>query len=198
MGWTSYNATHYNKNGVDRKAECDSLFCGGNLEILKSRMVGSTYYAAVKVLTKYNGEDENGKAIYTPLKEEEQHVFAAVVLTSVVNEDYFNFSYKDMDETECPYQYDCPESILKLLTPTESEYANKWREECTKRIERNKKYGLSKLPIGSKIRCMGQILTKCSPQYQFKTPFWLNLKTCRYTPKSRIKEFEIVSIPDNE
>ena len=27
MGWTSYNATHYNKHGqIDRKAECDAYW----------------------------------------------------------------------------------------------------------------------------------------------------------------------------
>jgi hypothetical protein len=64
MGWTSYHAsTTYNpKTGrrtIDRKAECDDhLNCDaisypdgkviGKYEVLKSRMVGATYYAAVK------------------------------------------------------------------------------------------------------------------------------------------------------
>ena len=59
MGWTSYHATHYKNGMVDRKAECDSIFNDvmvtrdsdipiGKFEVLKSTMVGSTYYAAVK------------------------------------------------------------------------------------------------------------------------------------------------------
>ena len=40
---------------------------------------------------------------------------------------------KDMDETMLPFYYDCPESILKLLTPTDNKNANIWREKCRKR-----------------------------------------------------------------
>ena len=29
-----------------------------------------------------------------------------------------------------PYHYECPKSILKLLTPTDNELANEWREKC--------------------------------------------------------------------
>ncbi|MDN5375448.1 MAG: hypothetical protein PWQ39_488 [Thermacetogenium sp.] len=38
-----------------------------------------------------------------------------------------------------PYCYDCPERILKLLTPTENEWANEWRRKCWERIEAKKK-----------------------------------------------------------
>lgn len=44
--------------------------------------------------------------------------------------DYCNFGYKDMDETMGPYRYECPERILKLLTPTNHEWAKEWREKC--------------------------------------------------------------------
>ena len=50
----------------------------------------------------------------------------------------FNFGYKDMDETMGPYRYGCPERILKMLTPTEHEYAKKWRETCWERIRSQK------------------------------------------------------------
>lgn len=49
-----------------------------------------------------------------------------------------NFGYKDMDETMGPYLYDCPERILKLLTPTDHEYAKKWREKCWENIRKRK------------------------------------------------------------
>ena len=53
MGWTWYKASHYYPNGnIDRKAECNAYFTEelneGQYEILKSTMVGSVYYAAVK------------------------------------------------------------------------------------------------------------------------------------------------------
>lgn len=110
MGWTSYTAMYYKKNGtIDRKAECDYEInrCGGNV-VLKSAMVGSVYYAAVMTIS--TGE-----------------VWAAVFLTSVDGNEFF---YKDMDESVGPYDCKCPKSILNLLTPTDNEHANTWRESC--------------------------------------------------------------------
>lgn len=50
-------------------------------------------------------------------------VFAAVALIE-------GNGYKLMDESMGPYANDCPVEILDLLTPTKSEYANKWRARC--------------------------------------------------------------------
>lgn len=132
MGWTSYHATRFKevKRGykstmvVDVKREMDEeIFRGwetsdGNCKLIKSAMYGSTYYGAIQ---KTNSDTK------------ESEVFAVVVLTSVENNKFFNMSYKDMDETELPFYYDCPESILKLLTPTDNKNANIWREKCRKR-----------------------------------------------------------------
>ncbi len=52
--------------------------------------------------------------------------------------DGYNFGYKDMDETCGPNECDCPERILKLLTPTDNEYAVRWREKCWENL-RNRK-----------------------------------------------------------
>ena len=30
----------------------------------------------------------------------------------------------------CPYSFDCPVGILDLLSPTDNELANEWREKC--------------------------------------------------------------------
>lgn len=86
MGWTSYHASFYKNGKIDRKAECDSIMnCDmvgnkGRYEVLKSAMVGSTYYAAVK------------KSIFkTGDKSEKESVFGVVMLTSVNNKDYFTF-----------------------------------------------------------------------------------------------------------
>lgn len=152
MGWTSYHATHYKNGKVDRKAECDAYFMeglnAGYYEVLKSAMVGSTYYAAVKPLKKYNKVKE-----IIDIPKEEQYVFAAIFLTSTDIKDYYNFSYKDMDETVGPYNYDCPKGILDLLTPTESEWANLWREACRENLaKKNNPNSLSKLPLGSVIQ----------------------------------------------
>ena len=177
MGWTSYHATHYKNGKIDRKAECDAYFIeglnSGFYDVLKSSMVGSTYYAAVRPLKKSGA---NGS--YVDIPEEEQEVFAAVFLTSTNAKDYFDFSYKNMDETYGPCERKCPKGILDLLTPTENKYANAWRKACRENlIKKNNPNALSKLPVGSEIKYKtynGEevIAYKHPPAYQFKRPFW--------------------------
>lgn len=72
MGWTGYQPTHFKKGGiVDRKAECDAYFMEGlnrgNFQVLKSSIKGSVYYAAVKDMVRYAGEDEKEHSIYVPI-----------------------------------------------------------------------------------------------------------------------------------
>ena len=206
MGWTSYHAAFYDKRGqVDRKTECDQYFEGypntGHYKVLKSAMKGKVYYGAIKKLLRYVGEDENGKSIYEPLPEDEQKVFAVVFLTSVDSKDYFNFAYKDMDESMGPCYYDCPKSILDLLSPTDNEYALNWREKCRERIAKEKEgLSLSKLPVGSKIRFLrgnGTMmeLVKHPAAFQFARPFWYNPEGNGYVSAKHIPAtFEVVSI----
>jgi hypothetical protein len=142
MGWTEYHASYYKNGKVDRKAEMDSTYNwedeNRKVEVLKSSMVGSTYYAAVKSINKINGYE---------------HVAAAMCLTSTNKNDYFNFAYKDMDETCGPFKCDCPKGILDLLTPTENEYANEWRKQCYANLAAKKNpNALNKLPINTVIK----------------------------------------------
>jgi hypothetical protein len=204
MGWTSYHVEPtYNpkakKYTVDRKAECDRLFNQdmvtynddkviGKFEVIKSYVVGSTYYAAVK-RTKFATETEP----------EDSCVFAAVVLTSVDNKDYHNFSYKDMDETVGPYQYSCPKSILDLLSPTDNEYANAWRERCYEVLKAKKNpNALGNLPIGSQIKYVNHkgeevVLFKHPAAYQFKRPFWMCMDQDKYvSPKHIPSNYEVI------
>lgn len=154
MGWTSYHAEHYKNGSVDRKAECDAYFMEGlnrgHFEVLKSSMVGRVYYAAVKTLlrgVKKNGSDEY---VYEPIPEDEQEVWGAIMLTSVDMKDWFNFSYKTMDETCGPCYNDCPKGILDLLSPTDSQWANDWRKACYENIAKKKDpNSLNNLPWGS-------------------------------------------------
>lgn len=196
MGWTTYNASYYKDNGqIDRKAECDAYFMKSNAgyyEVVKSVMVGSVYYAAVKKLKKAQ-RDESGKLICVPIPEKEQRVFAAIFLTSVdMKSYYYNFGYKDMDESEGPYESNCPASILKLLSPTTSKYAIAWRERCWENINKKKEGNtLSALPIGTVIsseRIIGEpiILIKCPPSYQFKKPFWKIEDENKYCTRNQI------------
>ncbi len=67
-----------------------------------------------------------------------KEVFAVVCLLQYRPNDYYNFGYKDMDEDMHPYHYNCPERILKLLTPTDNPSAKEWREECWKRLRKRK------------------------------------------------------------
>ena len=188
MGWTSYHATHYKNGKVDRKAECNAYFTEGLNEgfyrLEKSTMIGSVYYAAVTGLKRYN----EGKKEDVP--KDEQHTFGVVFLTSVDSKDYYNFSYKDMDETCGPFCYDCPESILKLLSPTTSEFAQKWRDGCRK--HRKLRKALNDLPVGSVIefeRVDGtKRYVKHAPAFQFKKPFWYNPEGHSYIPNKNIPD----------
>ena len=156
MGWTSMHATHYKNGKVDRKAECDAYFMEdlnrGYYDVIKSSMVGSTYYAAVKPLKKY-GKDVDGNKIIVDIPTNEQRVFGVVMLTSTDSKDYYNFSYKDMDESMGPCYYDCPKGVLDLLTPTDNEWANNWRTKCREKLEKKKNANaLNKLPVGTIIQ----------------------------------------------
>ena len=133
MGWTHYNSTYLKPNGeVDRKKELDSEF-RNDYTVLKSAMVGTTYYAAIK-------------------KEATGEVFGYVALTSSWKKGGYNFGYKSMDETMGPNESKCPLSILSLLTETDYEYALEWRERC-RRYHREKKSpnSFANLPIGTKV-----------------------------------------------
>ena len=110
MGWTGI----YNKP-KSLKDFFFSEYNSENLEPIKCAVKGTTIYGAVK-------------------NKRTNEIFGLVVLTSNKKDE---FMYKDMDDTCGPYHYDCPESILKLLTPTDNEYANNWRNECRKNATKN-------------------------------------------------------------
>lgn len=191
MGWTWSNAEIRYKNGkgyIAKKELCDALYTHNGdkhkIEVLKSSMVGSTYYAAIKLINKETGHKE---------------VFAAICLTSTNLKDYYNFGYKDMDETCGPCQCNCPKGILDLLTPTTSEYANEWRKSCYENLKKGKdKDSLSKLPIGSEIkytRYDGNEITlvKHEPAYQFKRSFWMMKGELKYISSKHIpNNYEVV------
>lgn len=135
MGWTSQKANFYKNGTVDRKAEMDSIFKEEDsvnkkyhFKTLKSAIVGSTYYAAIEKTDNITKEKE---------------IFALICLTRVEKNSYYNFSYKDMDETMGPFECNCPAGILNLLTPTDNKYANEWRDNCRKSLKL--KYDLEKL-----------------------------------------------------
>jgi len=194
MGWThcAY-ATNYKIVGsgwrryrvVDRRKECDkvctwerqrtvgedgTVYPAMKDTVLKSAMVGTTYYAAIR-------REVEGKQPY---------VWAAIFLTCGRTKwDNTEWGYKDMDETMQPYYYDCPKGILDLLTPTDNEGANKWREECRRqRAEANEIRRKGPQPkflpngIGLEERRASWILT--SPNFRCKTGYRGTRYTKRY------------------
>lgn len=119
MGWTSFNMKYSVKGWF-----INHLESAGTLKVLDVAIVKYTQlYAAVEIV-------------------KTKQVFAAVYMLSFSPKSYYNFSYKDMDETCGPVISECPERILKLLTPLDEDdqsYAKDWRERCWKRIEKKKK-----------------------------------------------------------
>jgi hypothetical protein len=49
---------------------------------------------------------------------------------------YENIIFKGMDETQGPVEDEAPATVLDGLTPTDSEYANGWRQRCWANLER--------------------------------------------------------------
>lgn len=196
MGWTCYKATHYYKNGkVNRKAEVDMLFTqeehdGSNysggichypkMEVIKSSMVGSVYYGAIRSVNTQTGNNRT---------------WGVVVLTSTANLNGFDFAYKDISEDMEPGYYDCPQKILDLLSPTDNEYALVWRRKCREKLAKPK---LSELPVGTIIKYKdwnGEDieLIKHPAAYQFKKPFWTIKDGSGYVSTKYIPDdFEIV------
>lgn len=211
MGWTSYRASYWKKGNIDRKKECDAYFeeglNKGHYKILKSSMVGTTYYAAVQHLVKYVGKNEKNESIYEPI--ENGKIFAAIFLTSVDTKDFFNFSYKDMDESEGPYQHKCPVSILKLLSPTDNEYAKEWRKACYKYHENEKSpNSLKNLPIDAVINWTTNVSLKSGlepgqskrlvKRKGYKTSYWFD-GYYRYSSQllKNYGSYSVISIPNN-
>lgn len=159
MGWTGeYWPSWKNHGTADRKAHIDSMIEEyGQRKVLKSVMVGTTYYAAVQWLKSYekveSGGDRYGYAFFD-LPAEKQVVYGQVVLTQYFKDE---FRWKDMSEDMGPGYCDCPMSILSLLSPTESYYANEWRQRCIENNEKKKAArknpeSLSNLPVGATIQ----------------------------------------------
>ena len=90
-------------------------------KVLDSAMVRFVHYAAIEKTAKATGQ---------------RVVFATVILTKSFRKgaDGHNFCWKDMGESEGPCEDRCPARILDLLSPTDSEYANGWRQRCRDRI----------------------------------------------------------------
>ncbi|MBV1702883.1 MAG: hypothetical protein KGQ46_13800 [Hyphomicrobiales bacterium] len=94
-------------------------------KVLRSAMVGRTYYAAVE---------------FIKIEPNELLVIALICQTSYHPRDRegYKYGYKDMDESAGPYESDCPASILDLLTPTDNANALQWRQICRDKIAKRR------------------------------------------------------------
>lgn len=112
MGWVEREPYFYKNGKIDKKAECDNLCNWGRYQVIKSSMIGNTYYAAVK-------DNKDNK------------IFATIILTQIWGKNkHKTFAYKQMSEECGPCENTCPVSILNLLTPTNDEAALNWRRKC--------------------------------------------------------------------
>lgn len=118
MGWTSI----YDDYLINKKTEGVRDYLvrnyerGGRLKVVDFSKKGSTVYMAINVV----GTDE---------------VFGEVVMTGF---DGGEFLYKEVSESMGPYQVECPQRILKKLTPTDDKYAIEWRKRCWDFHKRNR------------------------------------------------------------
>jgi hypothetical protein len=150
MGWLYTNvgkgqAGAYFKDAF--KGETDQV----KIEVIQGAFVGwKEYYCAVKRTHKDTGES---------------YVFAVACMVNYCPKSYHNFGYKDMDESMGPYMYNCPESILKLLTPSEemarisgskSTTSKAWRIACWEKVIESKM--VAKLEDGAIIKFPNKLL----------------------------------------
>jgi hypothetical protein len=119
MGWlykhdpiddpVPYLTDQYNHDGEHR-----------TYRVLAAARVANTVYMAVKSTEKTTGK---------------RFVLAAVILIS--NTQKHGFGYKDKDECMGPYECDCPDRIMRLLSPIEDipspSYAAEWRARVAAR-----------------------------------------------------------------
>ena len=159
MGWTYQHEENY-KTNAERIKIINEMVNDEQYDVVAAAMVGSTYYAATK-----------NKAT--------NEITALVVLTRIDRNSYHNFGHKWINEECCPCENHCPKKILKLLTPTQDEDSQKWRQECWENANRPK---LSDINIGQTIIANGEYkLKKMPPMYQFKTPWFMDLDTEKIT-----------------
>lgn len=139
MGWTGIKGIEKKNGSIDRKATVDKVMeletVDNKWEVVKSSMVGAVYYGAIKKTNKKNNEST---------------VHGVVVLTHINNKEYLNFWYKEMFEDVLPFFYDCPKSILKLLSDTEDSYSLRWRHHCYECAKKRK--AIKSFAVGDKIR----------------------------------------------
>lgn len=112
MGWTGGQLDGPFTARAAIAFECGEEFAA---RVLDAALKGNVVYAAVRD------------------RQEEDHVFGLVLLTERRRGVLYT---KAVSEEMGPGQFDCPERILALLSPTDSDYAQQWRAQCRARLAR--------------------------------------------------------------
>jgi hypothetical protein len=122
MGWTSCRFTKGHDKLVDKIGLAGQHKREDGIVVsytpLLTHLKNGVLYAAIE--TKHT--NETGVVVA-------QEIWAAIVLIRW-SKDYYNFSYKDMDETCHPYYHDCPNKILDMLSEPPNQNAIEWRAIC--------------------------------------------------------------------
>ena len=115
MGWTSVNKPKGMSldEFFDKEFKCDSL-----------KLIGKGY---TKNLSEY----------YRACYNVEKGVYFALVCKIHFGKGYYNFSYKDMDESENPYLYNCPKRIMDIIERSQpvNDMSKEWRMKVHKVLD---------------------------------------------------------------
>ena len=95
-----------------------------------------------EILNEFRGTDISVKymsfkfnAAYVALEHDKTHEVTAFVVLWKYNKKTGELSTKVMNETEGPVKRDATMKLLKMLTPTDNNYANEWRFDCWKNFK---------------------------------------------------------------
>lgn len=130
MGWLYMHRLHMDGHATP-KAYLDAQFTYS-----RAHEDGSTY--AMRVL---DSACVANRVWYGATRVErsgqEPYVIALVCLVrwNPRDKEGLHLGYKDMEESMGPCEAECPERILRLLTPTTNEHAIEWRRRCRERLQ---------------------------------------------------------------
>lgn len=115
MGWTSVNKPKGMSldEFFNKEFKCDSL-----------KLIG-------------NGYTKNLSEYYRACYNVEKGVYFALVCKIHFGKGYYNFSYKDMDESENPYLYNCPKRIMDIIERSQpvNDMSKEWRMNVHKVLD---------------------------------------------------------------
>jgi hypothetical protein len=131
MGWLCDDKPRNVKEFLDSR-------WGPNVKVLRSALKLTEYYAALQLI---DGSVTCGMYLLSFHKKHGD----------------MQMCRKDMDETCGPNMYNCPEAILKLLTPCKIGYSAEWREKNWANIQKRK--AVREYKPGIKVRYQSSVYT---------------------------------------